>query len=135
MISSAIIVWARRHLRVIVVVLCAIALLAVIAIGGVSYCYGRTWIRVHNSTQEQLRDVRILVRGGSVDMGDVYPSSNRRGSFVARHDSDVVVEYHDSNGVTRSVVIDVYVYRGSTGTLDVWIGADGEVRFKHNHWL
>jgi hypothetical protein len=125
-----------RRLRTALWILGGLALLALL---GVCFVSGKVRVTVHNMSSTPLREVRVQISRKSISIVDLGSRASASCTAVPGPASDIVVSYREADGTSRSAVVDVYLERGSTGTVDVWIdGADvdgaGHSRWEEKIW-
>jgi hypothetical protein len=111
--------------------------MCVIAIGTVVVAWvihGRIRVTVHNAGARPISRVEARMTGTTTALGEIEPSSVGLCAIRPTRESDLVVAYRDADGASRRVPVDVYVEKGSTGTIDVWIDDDCACRFEPRIW-
>lgn len=82
---------------------------------------------VRNSSPAPMRDVRVVVTGGSYRIGDIPPGESRSVRVKPSGDSSVRLEYTDAGGA-RSVDLDCYIEAGYSGGISVDVANGAVVR-------
>ena len=108
--------------------------LAIGAISAAAFVHGRIVVTVHNTTAERLRGVCASVTGDQASIGDIEAGASGACAVVPSGDSNVVVSFVGASGAPRQHDVDVYVERGSSGTVDVWLADQGVVKQNYALW-
>lgn len=109
-------------------------LLVVSAIAALVFLHGRIFVTVHNTSGQPMRDVRVVVTGSNASLGDIAPAEARTCAVVPSGDSDVAVSFVDAAGARHERRVDVYLQRGSAGTVEVRLSGERVETERVNLW-
>jgi hypothetical protein len=76
---------------------------------------------VKNSGTAPIRSVMLNATGGSYLVGDLLPGSSAQTTVKPQGESNLEIEYSDSDGAPVRLSVDCYVERGYRGTIDISI--------------
>lgn len=115
----------------------ALIVIGALGLGAIAagvYLHGRIFVTVHNTTGEPLRDVRAVVTGATASLGDIDPAEARTCAVVPSGDSHLVVTFVAPDGAPRERTVDIYLQRGNSGTVDVWLSDEPVVKQDVDLW-
>src|SRR5215218_3893938 len=124
-------VMRRRFWLVPLAVVLLVALVAAVWPRGVV-------VTLRNGGTTPMRDVRVVVTGGSYAVGELRQQESRSVRVKSTGESHMVLRYADAGGIEKSVEVDCYFEPGYSGRITVDV-ADGAVvhvdnRVRSSRW-
>lgn len=110
-----------------------IVLLAVLVLVILAGCYFRTRgvrVSVSNGTESTLKQLKIIYRGGTIQIGELEPKRSYGRYINPAGESDLTLEWVDSLGAKRSHRLEVYIETNYIGSVDVTVEPGNTVSMK-----
>lgn len=83
---------------------------------------------VGNTGTAAMRDMRVVVTGGSYTLGDLRPGESRGVHVKPSGESSITLQYADAGGGPQSVDLDCYIEPGYAGSVSVDVANGAVVR-------
>ena len=85
---------------------------------------------VTNEASHAVSNVRLEYTGGQDAIATLNAGESKTFKINAKGPSSLVLRFEDASGKRHEKLIDIYLTRGGKGNINVYIGADSEVRWK-----
>ncbi len=87
-------------------------------------------LKVANNSDRPIKNVRVVITGSNILLGEIKPKENKKLEIKARGDSDVKIEYNNFENNKFRCLLDTYIMTSSSGTMDIYIEKPGDVSYK-----
>ncbi len=86
-------------------------------------------LKVSNYSDKPIKNVKIILTGSNILLGEIKPKENKRLEIKTRGDTGLTIEYDDFEHNTFMCKCDVYIMKSSSGAIAIYIRKPGDVSY------